>query len=152
MVELTLNGQPVALTGLPPETPLLWALRDHLKLRGTKFGCGRAQCGTCTVHLDGRATRSCMLPISTLEGRSVTTIEGLSERGDHPLQKAWVAHGVPQCGFCQTGQLMTAAALLAENASPDEDEVRAALSGNLCRCGTYNRILAAVQTAAEELR
>lgn len=152
MVEFQLNGRPLELADVDPDAPLLWVLRDRLGLRGTKFGCGRAQCGACTVHLDGRATRSCMLPVGSLEGRAVTTIEGLSESGDHPLQKAWVEHDVPQCGYCQTGQLMSAAALLAQNSSPSEPEVRAALSGNICRCGTYQRILAAVQTAAEELR
>ena len=152
MVVLTINGREVELTRVAPETPLLWVLRDHLDLRGTKFGCGMAQCGACTVHLDGRATRSCMLPVGNCEERKVTTIEGLSEAGDHPLQKAWIQHDVPQCGYCQVGQIMSAAALLAENSSPSEPDVRAALAGNICRCGTYPRILAAVQTAAEELR
>ncbi|GJM23047.1 MAG: hypothetical protein DHS20C15_29620 [Planctomycetota bacterium] len=152
MVELTINGREVVLDRVAPETPLLWVLRDHLELRGTKFGCGMAQCGACTVHLDGRATRSCMLPVGSLAGRSVTTIEGLSSKGDHPLQKAWVEHDVPQCGYCQVGQLMSAAALLAENTSPTDSEVRTAMAGNICRCGTYPRILAAVQSAAEELR
>jgi isoquinoline 1-oxidoreductase alpha subunit len=132
-----------------PEMPLLWALRDLVGLTGTKFGCGQALCGACTVHLDGEAVLSCQTPVSAASGRKVTTIEGLSESGDHPLQRAWVELAVPQCGFCQPGQLMSAAALLAQNPSPTDADVDTALHGNLCRCGVYQRIRAAVQRAAQ---
>lgn len=131
-----------------PEMPLLWALRDVLDLTGTKYGCGQALCGACTVHLDGEAVRSCVTPVRRAEGKSVTTIEGLSPDGDHPLQKAWVELGVPQCGFCQSGQIMTAAALLAKRPKPSDAEIDQSLAGNLCRCGTYTRIRAAVRKAA----
>lgn len=131
-----------------PEMPLLWVLRDHLQLTGTKYGCGEALCGACTVHLDGRAVRACVTPVSRAQGAKVTTIEGLSERGDHPLQQAWVRHAVPQCGFCQAGQLMNAAALLAEVPSPSDEQIDRAMAGNLCRCGTYLRIRAAIRDAA----
>jgi isoquinoline 1-oxidoreductase alpha subunit len=132
-----------------PEMPLLWALRDLVGLTGTKFGCGQALCGACTVHLDGEAVLSCQTPVSAASGRKVTTIEGLSESGDHPLQRAWVELAVPQCGFCQPGQLMSAAALLAQNPSPTDADVDTALHANLCRCGVYQRIRAAVQRAAQ---
>ena len=132
-----------------PEMPLLWALRDLVGLTGTKYGCGQALCGSCTVHLDGEAVRSCTTPVSAAVGRKVTTIEGLAAQGDHPLQKAWVELGVPQCGFCQPGQIMSAAALLNEKAQPSDAEIDAALYGNLCRCGVYQRIKAAVHRAAE---
>lgn len=132
-----------------PNTPLLWVLRDHLQLVGTKFGCGMAQCGACTIHLDGTAARSCSLPVSSVGTSSITTIEGLSENGDHPVQQAWIEHDVPQCGYCQAGQIMTAAAFLKENPSPSEGEIEAAMNGNICRCGTYLRIKAAVKTASQ---
>ena len=134
-----------------PETPLLWVLRDHLDLVGTKFGCGIAQCGACTVHLDGAAIRSCSTPISVVGDQEVTTIEGLSSDGTHPLQEAWIEHDVPQCGYCQAGQIMTAAAFLESNPSPSDDEIEQAMNGNICRCGTYIRIRAAVKTAASNL-
>jgi isoquinoline 1-oxidoreductase alpha subunit len=147
MIQLTVNGvtHEVDADG---EMPLLWALRDLLGLTGTKFGCGEALCGACTVHLDGRAVRSCVTPLRRAAGHAVTTIEGLSPAGDHPLQRAWVELGVPQCGFCQAGQIMTAAALLAENPHPTEDDIDHSLAGNLCRCGTYVRIRAAIRKAA----
>jgi isoquinoline 1-oxidoreductase alpha subunit len=132
-----------------PDMPLLWALRDVLELTGTKFGCGMAQCGACTVHIDGEATRSCVTPIGTLEGSRITTIEGLSPEGEHPLQKAWREVNAPQCGYCQVGQIMSAAALLQEKPKPTDDEIDDALSGNLCRCGTYLRIREAVRKAAQ---
>ena len=132
-----------------PNTPLLWVLRDHLQLVGTKFACGMAQCGACTIHLDGIAARSCSLPVSSVGTSSITTIEGLSENGDHPVQQAWIEHDVPQCGYCQAGQIMTAAAFLKENPSPSEGEIEAAMNGNICRCGTYLRIKAAVKTASQ---
>jgi len=131
-----------------PSTPMLWVLRDHLKLVGTKFGCGIAQCGACTIHLEGVAVRSCQIPVSSVGAQNVTTIEGLSEHGDHPVQKAWLEHDVPQCGYCQAGQIMTAAALLKNNASPSDDEIEGAMNGNICRCGTYTRIKAAIKSAA----
>lgn len=131
-----------------PTTPLLWVLRDHLKMVGTKYGCGIAQCGSCTVHLNGSAVRSCQIPISSVTDNEVTTIEGLSENGDHPVQKAWLEHDVPQCGYCQAGQIMTAAAFLKSNPKPSEEEIEKAMNGNICRCGTYTRIKAAVKTAS----
>ena len=130
------------------DTPLLWVLRDNLNLVGTKYGCGIAQCGACTIHVDGVAMRSCILPISKVEGK-ITTIEGLSENGTHPVQKAWKEEDVPQCGYCQTGQMMTAAALLKENKNPSDEEIKTAMHGNLCRCGTYLRIRKAVKTASK---
>jgi isoquinoline 1-oxidoreductase subunit alpha len=135
-----------------PDTPLLWVIRDEIGLTGTKFGCGAALCGACTVHLDGQPIRSCQTPVSAVEGKSVATIESLSSDNSHPLQKAWIAHDVPQCGYCQSGQLMSAAALLARNANPSDADIDAAMSGNLCRCGTYPRIRAAIKTAAAEIR
>lgn len=131
-----------------PDTPLLWVLRDHLDLVGTKFGCGIGQCGACTVHLDGEAVKACSLPVSAAEGRSVTTIEGLSADGSHPLQLAWLEHDVPQCGYCQAGQIMNAAAFLRSNPRPSDAEIEQAMEGNICRCGTYLRIRAAIRTAA----
>ncbi len=131
------------------DTPLLWVLRDSLNLVGTKYGCGIAQCGACTVHVDGKAMRACSLPVSSLEGKKITTIEGLSEDGTHPVQKAWVEHDVPQCGYCQAGQIMTASALLADYPKPTDDQINQAMNGNICRCGTYNRIHAAVKTASK---
>jgi isoquinoline 1-oxidoreductase subunit alpha len=148
VAQINVNGKDLSVDGVDPKTPLLWALRDHLGLTGTKFGCGMAQCGACTVHVDGDPTRSCSLPIGDLEGRKVTTIEGLSSDGSHPLQMAWSEHNVPQCGYCQTGQIMNAAGLLAKTPNPTDDEIDAAMSGNICRCGTYQRIRAAIKTAA----
>lgn len=132
-----------------PDTPLLWVLRDHLQLVGTKYGCGIAQCGACTVHLDGTAVRSCSLPVSGVGDKPVITIEGLSDDASHPLQEAWREHDVPQCGYCQAGQIMTAASFLKSNPNPTEQEIDTAMGGNLCRCGTYNRVKAAILTAAE---
>jgi len=134
-----------------PDTPILWVLRDHLDLVGTKFGCGIAQCGACTIHLDGEAIRSCSLPVANVENRSITTIEGLSEKADHPIQEAWLEHDVPQCGYCQSGQMMNAVALLEHNSNPTDDEIEAAMNGNICRCGTYIRIKAAIKTASSQM-
>ena len=131
-----------------PDTPLLWVLRDVLNLTGTKFGCGKGLCGACTVHADGQPIRSCSVPVSAVEGMAITTIEGLSEDGDHPVQEAWLKHDVAQCGYCQPGQIMSAAALLGNNPQPSDAEIDAAMSGNICRCGTYMRIKAAIKTAA----
>jgi isoquinoline 1-oxidoreductase subunit alpha len=147
MIQLTVNGVSREVDA-DEDMPLLWVLRDLLGLTGTKYGCGEALCGACTVHLDGHAVRSCVTPIRRAAGHAVTTIEGLSPTGDHPLQRAWVELGVPQCGFCQAGQIMTAAALLAENPRPSDDDIDHSLAGNLCRCGTYVRIRAAVRKAA----
>lgn len=131
------------------DMPLLWVLRDLLDLKGTKFGCGQSQCGACTVLLGDTAIRSCNLPVSQIGEQTITTIEGLSENGDHPLQKAWIDHIVPQCGYCQTGQIMNASALLKNNPNPTGDEIEQAMAGNLCRCGTYNRIKAAIQSVVQ---
>ena len=147
---LTINGEQKSVEALE-DMPLLWVIRDLLDLKGTKFGCGQALCGACTVHLDGTAIRSCSLPISEVGNAQITTIEGLSENGDHPLQQAWVEHIVPQCGYCQTGQIMNAASLLQSNPNPSEEEIEQNMAGNLCRCGTYNRIKTAIQTAAKNL-
>lgn len=147
-INLKVNGKSQELD-VDPNTPVLWVLRDHLNLVGTKYGCGIAQCGACTVHLDGNAVRSCSIPVSAVEGKAITTIEGLSENGDHPVQKAWVEHDVPQCGYCQAGQIMSAAALLENNPNPTDEEIETAMNGNICRCGTYLRIKAAVKTAAQ---
>ncbi|HZR11318.1 MAG TPA: (2Fe-2S)-binding protein [Myxococcales bacterium] len=136
----------------PEEMPLLWVLRDVLALTGTKFGCGMAQCGACTVHLDGEAVRSCSLPLSAVAGRKVTTIEGLSADGSHPVQKAWLEQDVVQCGYCQPGQIMSAAALLAHTPNPSDEEIDVAMAGNICRCGTYQRIREAVRSAAANAR
>jgi isoquinoline 1-oxidoreductase alpha subunit len=149
MTTLTVNGRRVDID-MPADTPLLWALRDYLGLTGTKFGCGAARCGACTVHVNGAPTRSCVTLLSAVGGKSVTTIEGLSAQGDHPLQKAWIAEQVPQCGYCQSGQIMQAAALLAANRKPTREQIVAHMDGNLCRCGTYNRIVRAIERAARE--
>ena len=151
MVTFVLNGKGVESTS-PPDTPLLWVIRDELGFTGTKFGCGMAQCGACTVHLNGEAIRSCVTPVSAAQGQKLTTIEGLSPDGNHPLQKAWIAEQVPQCGYCQSGQLMSAAALLQQNKNPSDADIDAAMSGNICRCGTYARIKAAIKTAAADMR
>lgn len=129
-------------------TPMLWVLRDHLNLVGTKFGCGIAQCGACTIHVDGYAVRSCVTFVDSVGDKEITTIEGLSENGDHPVQKAWIEHDVPQCGYCQAGQIMNAAALLKSNPNPSDDQIEESMNGNICRCGTYTRIKAAIKTAA----
>lgn len=144
---LTINAQRHQVD-VPPDTPILWVLRDHLNLLGTKFGCGLAQCGACTIHLNGTAVRSCTFPVSAVGERAITTIEGLSADGDHPVQKAWLEHDVPQCGYCQAGQIMSAAALLAQHPDPSDEQIDAAMNGNICRCGTYLRIRSAIKTAA----
>lgn len=149
-VSFSLNGQPVSVE-VDPDTPLLWVLREQLGLTGPKFGCGKGLCGACTVHIDGAATRSCILPVSSLEGHQVTTIEGLATAVLHPVQQAWIDENVPQCGYCQSGQIMSAAALLASNPRPDNAAIDAAMSGNICRCGTYLRIRRAIHRAAESL-
>ena len=131
-----------------PSTPMLWVLRDHLNLVGTKFGCGIAECGACTIHVDGIAVRSCVTKVDSVGDKKITTIEGLSENGDHPLQQAWIEHDVPQCGYCQSGQIMTAAAFLKTNPHPTDQEIESVMDGNICRCGTYTRIKAAIKTAA----
>ena len=148
--QIKVNGESRTVD-VSPDTPMLWVLRDELGLVGTKFGCGAGACGACTIHLDGLAVRSCQIPISQMSGEAVTTIEGLSEKGTHPVQQAWLEHDVPQCGYCQAGQIMTAASLLENSPSPSDAEINAAMNGNLCRCGTYTRIHAAVKTAASKL-
>jgi aerobic-type carbon monoxide dehydrogenase small subunit (CoxS/CutS family) len=151
MAAFTLNVNGSAHTiDVAPDTPLLWAIRDNIGLTGTKFGCGMALCGACTVHLDGQPTRSCVTPISAVGTKKVTTIEGLSPEGNHPVQQAWIAEDVPQCGYCQSGQIMSAAALLAKTPHPTDADIDAAMSGNICRCGTYQRIRAAIHRAAEQ--
>ena len=149
MVKFTINGNE-AYSEQPGDTPLLWVVREELGLTGTKFGCGAAQCGACTVHVNGNPVRSCVTPVSAVQGKRITTIEGLSAAGDHPLQKAWVAEQVPQCGYCQSGQLMQAAELLARNKTPSRDEIVAHMDGNICRCGTYLKIISAIQRASRE--
>lgn len=145
---LKINGK-THTVDVDPQTPLLWVLRDTLKMVGTKYGCGIAQCGACTVHLNDTAVRSCQLPISSAANNNITTIEGLSENGDHPVQQAWLEHDVPQCGYCQAGQIMSASALLKRNPSPSDAEIESAMNGNICRCGTYTRIKAAIKTASD---
>ncbi|MDL0432505.1 (2Fe-2S)-binding protein [Marinobacter sp. TBZ242] len=148
-VRLTVNGIKHTVE-VESDTPLLWVIRDELGLKGSKFGCGKGLCGACTIHLNGQPVRSCSTPVEMADGGDVTTIEGLSSDGDlHPLQKAWVEHGVPQCGYCQSGQIMSAAHLLQHNPSPSREDIVAAVSGNLCRCGTYSRIVAAVESVVE---
>lgn len=147
---LNINGKKHQVD-VDPDTPMLWVLRDHIKLVGTKYGCGIGQCGACTVHLDGNAIRSCSLPVSSINDQAITTIEGLSENGDHPLQEAWIEHDVPQCGYCQAGQIMNAASMLKNNPNPSDDEIEAVMNGNICRCGTYTRIKAAIKTAASKM-
>jgi len=147
MIALRINGKDVNVDAAP-DTPLLWVLRDSLAMTGTKFGCGIAQCGACTVHVDGTPARSCQLPVSTLAGKNITTIEGISTDGSHPVQQAWIAEQVPQCGYCQSGQIMSAVALLAKTKNPTDADIDAAMSGNVCRCGTYQRIRRAIHRAA----
>ena len=149
-INFTINGKNTSLEEIDPEMPLLWAIRDNLGLTGTKFSCGIAQCGACTVHVDGAAIRSCVYPVSAIEGKEITTIEGLSENNEHPVQKAWIEAQVPQCGYCQTGQIMTAAALLKANPKPSEQEIEATMSSVLCRCGTYPRIKKAIETLVKK--
>ena len=148
-IALTVNGKSQQVTA-EPDTPLLWVVREHLKLTGTKYGCGAALCGACTVHVDGKATRSCVTPVSAVAGKKVTTIEGLAPKGDHPLQKAWIAEQVPQCGYCQSGQIMQAAELLATNKKPTREQIVTHMDGNICRCGTSTRIVRAIERAAKE--
>ena len=148
MISFTVNGKPVTVED-PSSTPLLWVIRDSLHLTGTKYGCGMALCGACTVHIDGEAVRSCVAPVSRAQGKKVTTIEGISPDDSHPLQQAWIEIDVPQCGYCQSGQIMSAAVLLAENPSPTDQDINEAMSGNICRCGTYPRIRRAIHRAAE---
>lgn len=147
-IALRVNGSTYEVD-TEPETPLLWVLRDSIGLTGTKFGCGIAQCGVCTVHIDGQPMRSCITPVSSVAGRDITTVEGLSEDNSHPVQQVWIENSVPQCGYCQSGQIMSAAALLETNPNPSDDQINAAMSGNLCRCGTYPRIRKAVRRASD---
>jgi len=150
MINFVVNGAP-AYSEQPADTPLLWVLRDELGLTGTKFGCGVAQCGACTVHVNGQSVRACVTPVSAVAGQKITTIEGLSPVGDHPLQKAWIAEQVPQCGYCQSGQIMHAATLLAKTKQPTREQIVTHMNGNLCRCGTYNGIVRAIQRASKEV-
>ena len=147
MVTFNVNGKSVTVNA-EPDTPLLWGIREHLRLTGTKYGCGAGLCGACTVHINGKAVRSCQTDLSDVDGKEVTTIEGLSPDTNHPLQKAWIAEQVPQCGYCQSGQIMKAAELLAKTSRPTRDQIVRHMDGNLCRCGTYNRIIAAIQLAS----
>jgi len=149
MTDFVVNGR-AAQSAQSADTPLLWVLRDELALTGTKYGCGVAQCGACTVHVDGEPVRSCVTTLAMVAGRRVTTIEGLAPKGDHPLQRAWIAEQVPQCGYCQSGQIMQAAALLAKNRRPSREQIVQHMNGNLCRCGTYSRISRAIERAARE--
>ena len=151
MTTINVNGQPRDVSVIPPDTPLLWVLRDHLGLTGTKYGCGVSECGACTIHIDGEAVQSCVTAVSDIGNAKVVTIEGLSEKGDHPVQQAWKEHDVPQCGYCQVGQMMTCAAMLAATPDPSDDEINEGM-WNICRCGTYNRIREAVKTAAKEMK
>jgi aerobic-type carbon monoxide dehydrogenase small subunit (CoxS/CutS family) len=150
MLTLLVNGKSHKVD-VPPDTPLLWVLRDQLGLTGTKYGCGMALCGACTVHVNGAPARSCSLPVSAVSGKRITTIEGLSADNSHPVQRAWIALEVPQCGYCQSGQIMSAVALLAKNRNPSDAQIDEAMVGNVCRCGTYNRVRAAIHRAADEL-
>tara|TARA_B100001123_G_C15270705_1_gene1010226 strand:- start:1457 stop:1924 length:468 start_codon:yes stop_codon:yes gene_type:complete len=150
-ITLFVNGSKRSLN-IDGKTPLLWVLRDELKLTGTKYGCGRGLCGACTVHIDGEETRSCITAVENIQDSEITTIEGLSKNSDHPVQKAWIAEDVPQCGYCQSGQIMTASALLNRNKNPDDLDIDSAMKMNICRCGTYQRIRKAIHTASKELR
>jgi isoquinoline 1-oxidoreductase subunit alpha len=147
---INVNGKELKVNA-DPSTPTLWILRDHLQLRGTKYGCGVAACGACTININGKAVRSCSLPVSEVGSDKIVTIEGLSEDGSHPVQKAWLEHDVPQCGYCQAGQIMNAVAFLKENSNPSDEDIDLAMNGNLCRCGTYTRIKAAIKTAAKNM-
>lgn len=149
MVNFTLNGKPIRFDG-SPDMPLLWCLRDELDMKGTKFGCGIGQCGACTLHVDGEATRCCVLPVAAIADKSVTTIEGLSDEGSHPVQEAWMECSVTQCGYCQPGQIMQAVALLKSNPHPSDADIESSMAGNICRCGTYPRIRQAIHTAAKK--
>jgi isoquinoline 1-oxidoreductase alpha subunit len=149
-LKLSINGKSHTVD-VAEDTPILWVLRDTLEMTGTKYGCGIAQCGACTIHLDGVPVRSCSLPIAAAEGKKITTIEGLSEEGDHPVQQAWLEEDVAQCGYCQAGQIMSAAALLNDKPNPTDDDISQAMKGNLCRCGTYQRIRKAIHTASEKM-
>ena len=149
VINLNVNGKKQSVD-VDPKTPVLWVLRDHLDLVGTKYGCGVAQCGACTILLGDVAVRSCQLPVSSVADKSITTIEGLSLNGDHPLQKAWMEHDVPQCGYCQAGQIMSAAALLKKNTNPSDEDIETAMNSNICRCGTYLRIKQAIKTASKQ--
>lgn len=149
MISFTLNNKPIKVDA-DPNMPLLWVLRDLLDMTGTKFGCGIAQCGACTVHLDGTPIRSCVMPVSAIAGKNITTIEGLPSDASHPIQQAWLKHNVPQCGYCQSGQIMSAVALLSENSNPSDSDIDNAMQGNICRCGTYPRIKAAIKDAAQK--
>lgn len=151
MVKLKINGK-LKEFDIDPEMPLLWAIRDIARLTGSKYGCGKGLCGACTVHLNGQAIRSCVTPVSAVAGQEITTIEGLSKNGDHPVQQAWQELNVPQCGYCQSGQIMSASALLATNDNPNDEEINSAMSGNICRCGTYPRIRSAIKQAAKLAR
>ncbi|MEC9096414.1 MAG: (2Fe-2S)-binding protein [Planctomycetota bacterium] len=151
MATINVNGQQRDVSEIPPDTPLLWVLRDHLGLTGTKYGCGVSECGACTVHINGEGVQSCVTALSDVGNAKVITIEGLSEKGDHPVQQAWKEHDVPQCGYCQVGQMMTCAAMLAANPNPSDDDIDEGM-WNICRCGTYNRIREAVKTAAKEMK
>jgi isoquinoline 1-oxidoreductase subunit alpha len=151
IINLNVNGK-MQTVDVDPNTPMLWVLRDHLNLVGTKFGCGIASCGACTILFEGNAVRSCLLPVSVAENKEITTIEGLSEDGDHPVQKAWLEMDVPQCGYCQAGQIMSAVSLLKSNPNPTDQEIDLAMNGNICRCGTYVRIKAAIKTAARSIQ
>jgi isoquinoline 1-oxidoreductase alpha subunit len=148
MTAFTINGRRVDVKA-DADTPLLWVIREHLKLTGTKFGCGIAQCGACTVHINGEPARSCSTPLSEVQGKQITTIEGLSPNGNHPLQQAWVAEQVPQCGYCQSGQIMAAAALLKKNKKPSREQIKEHMNGNICRCGTYNKIVRAIERVSK---
>lgn len=153
MAEFSLNiNQKTYTVEVDPQMPLLWVIRDFVGLKGTKFGCGMAQCGACTVHMDGNAVRSCILPVSSVAGKEITTIEGISENNDHPVQKAWIKEQVPQCGYCQSGQIMSATALLEKNAEPTDEDIDRGMHGNICRCGTYTRIRKAIHEAAKEMK
>lgn len=153
MAEFSLNiNQKTYTVDVDPQMHLLWVIRDFVGLKGTKFGCGMAQCGACTVHMDGSAVRSCILPVSSVAGKEITTIEGISENNDHPVQKAWIKEQVPQCGYCQSGQIMSATALLEKNAEPTDEDIDRGMHGNICRCGTYTRIRKAIHEAAKEMK
>lgn len=148
-LSVVINGAPVSIDSIDPQMPLLWVLRETLRLTGTKYGCGMGQCGACTVLVDGAAVRSCLMPVAATAGKSITTIEGLSPDSSHPVQRAWIAEQVAQCGYCQSGQMLSAAALLARNSDPSDEDIDAAMTGNLCRCGTYQRIRRAIHRAAQ---